>query len=116
MADELSEAQRERIAGRKFAEDVIASLLDEHPEYGAGFWRWMKREFLTAVEPPKPPMSDEECKRFGKAVWKYGEKYCGWQVDRIPLEYWEFLNDQNIPIQRYLASRRIQAEMADLDD
>jgi len=54
-------------------------------------------------------MPDQQAKAFGSQVIFFG-KYSGGTYDDCPLDYLEWLADQNAALVRYLKSRRIQEE------
>ena len=101
----------DRIEGRKWAEEILDSIKDLSEDYRDSFWRAVKRKFELKKKKKidSTMMSDDESKAFGRSVVEFG-KYRGRQVDEVPIEYWEWLADENLRVQRYLRSRRIVEE------
>ena len=104
----MDKADKDRVEGRKWAEDVLAAMGDTTPAYRLGFWRRMKRE-LHPQEIDSKAMTDREARTFGRSIVEFG-KHRGLRVDDVPLEYWEWLADENSKVQRYLRSKRITRE------
>jgi hypothetical protein len=101
---------KEAVAGSKWAEEVLGTLEGQSGRYVENFWRRMKKELPTQQLDPKA-MADEEAKLFGRELCTFG-KHNGKNWDDVPLDYIEWLVDQNNKLQRYLRSRRIQEELS----
>jgi hypothetical protein len=110
----MSEADRERIAGHRTAEEVIdAWIVDGGSEdFQLGFWREMAKRmperFKTVVKTARP-MTDEESRHFGDKQVEFG-RHVGKRYDEVPLSYLEWLVERNEELRRYLASRRVRDE------
>ena len=104
-----TEQVRDRIAGRKWAEEVAAENMT--PAFRAGFMNSIKRCFTVREIDPQA-MSDEEAREFGRDILGFGQ-HANETYDDCPLEYLEWLVDQNATLARYLRSRRIQEERED---
>lgn len=102
------------IAMRKAAEELVRYAT---AEYGRDerFWEVLRNHAVSfAPLPPQPPatiepLSDEDARRFGRRVLNFGvhRDKC---YDDAPLDYLEWLADQNVQLIRYIRSRRVQAE------
>lgn len=107
----MEQADLDRIEGRKWAEEFLDCLKAESADYQLGVWRRLKRELPTQELDPKA-MTDEQAREFGRQSVSFGRHF-GRRYDDVPLDYWEWLADENAKVQRYLRSRRIMAERAD---
>lgn len=96
------------IDGRKWAEAVIQDLDNNSTEFQAAFWRALGKHLAPTDLDPKA-MTDEEAKEFGQQTISFG-KHNGETYDNIPIDYLEWLADRNLPLTRYLRSRRIRDE------
>lgn len=104
----------QRIAGRKWAEEVLADLpIDKTEEYQYGFMDRMKRCFAVKELDPQA-MTDEEAREFGRQTLGFGA-HAGKTYDDCPLAYLEWLTDTKNALDRYLRSRRIYEERRDAD-
>lgn len=99
------------IAGRKWAEEVLASLATESEDFRFAFMRRMKAEF-TAKEIDPGAMTDVQAMTFGRQVINFGT-YRDQRYDDAPLDYLEWLADCNAELRRYIKSRRIREEQRD---
>jgi len=101
---------------------TIGELIEEaasHTESVAvdAFWDEL-RKFLPIKAIPTLPgltaMSDSESREFGSRLMEFG-KFAGTRINETPLEYLEWLADLPLAreFRRYLASRRIRAELED---
>ena len=112
LMNELTQADRDRIAGREWAEEVMREVNDEvnTDDFRRGFWREVK-SFQRVVETNKSEtaLSDERSREFGKRMVEFG-KFRGQRYDDVPLDYLEWLADQGVVLRRYLESRRIKIE------
>ena len=106
----LSQADRDRIAGRRWAEEVLHEVEDEgnSDAFRAGFWREIRRR-VKLRKPSKTVMSDRKSREFGRRVVEFG-KFRGQRYDDVPLDYLEWLADQGTELQAYLESRRVKEE------
>lgn len=104
----MTDPERDRIAGREWAEAVLEDLAQTSDEYKAGFMRRMLKEFQPD-EIDRSAMTDEQARAFGRQVVNFGvhRDKC---YDDVPLEYLEWLVDENTALARYIRSRRIKAE------
>jgi hypothetical protein len=98
----------QRILGRKWAEEVLADNATASEPFRFGFRRRMLAEF-KAQEIDRGAMTDEQSREFGAMVIPFG-KYAGSRYDEVPLDYLEWLADQNSKLVRYVRSRRVQEE------
>jgi hypothetical protein len=109
----MDQSDEDRMKGRLWAEELIEDLGGESPDYCQGFLRAIKAALeQEQKEIDLKAMSDEESKRFGNQIIEFG-KYRGKRYDDVPLDYWQWLADENNKIQRYLRSQRIKKELAE---
>lgn len=101
-------ADQDLIAGRKWAEEVLENLTAESEDFRFAFLRHMKSVFTTKEIDPGA-MTDEQSRRFGRNVLNFGV-HRDKTYDECPLDYLEWLCDQNAELRRYIKSRRIQEE------
>lgn len=107
----MSDETQERIDGRKWAEEVLEEVYKHSDAFQLGFLRYMKNQFggkEVRVVGPRP-FSDAKAREFGHHVIPFG-KHAGSRYDEVPLDYLEWLVDQNTELARYLMSRRIKDE------
>lgn len=98
-----------RIAGRKWAEEVIADLpANERDEYRRAFMSFIKQGFTVTELDPRA-MTDNASRVFGRQILRFGV-HLGETYDECPLDYLEWLVDRNTELVRYLRSRRIHEE------
>ena len=103
------------IAMRRAAEALVELATEE---YGRDerFWEVVRNHALAiAPMPPSPPatiepLSDEAARTFGRRIIGFGKYACS-RYDDAPMDYLEWLADQNVQLIRYIRSRRVQAEM-----
>ena len=107
----MNQDDQDRIDGRKLAESCLADLTPMSEAFRFGFWRRIKQELPTQDLDPKA-MADEEAREFGKQIVGFG-KFASHRRDDVPLDYWEWLADENTKVQRYLRNCRIAAERAE---
>lgn len=101
-------SEQDLIAGRKWAEEVLADLDTEPEDFRFAFLRRMKAEFKVKDLDPGA-MTDEQAMKFGRQVISFGT-YRDQRYDDAPLSYLEWLADQNSELRRYIKSRRIKEE------
>ena len=104
----------DRIEGREWAQDVLNALGGLSKEYRLGFWRHIKRKLRPHPADILRIMQNQEAREFGQTTVQLG-KHKGRRVDDVPLDYWEWLAEENEKVQCYLASRRVQAEYQDTE-
>lgn len=107
----MTTADRDRIAGREWAEAVLEDLADHTADFLMGFRRRMLAEYKP-TEVNRTAMSDEEARRFGGQIITFGVHQSK-RYDDVPLDYLEWLADQNAALVRYVRSRRVKAEQED---
>lgn len=107
----MNQSDRDRIAGREWAEAILTDNADQSDDFRLGFRRRMLAEY-RAAEVDKNAMSDEEARRFGGQIITFGVHQSK-RYDDAPLDYLEWLADQNATLVRYVRSRRIKAEQED---
>jgi hypothetical protein len=107
----MTQSDRDRIAGREWAEAVLDDLADHTADFLVGFRRRMLAEY-RAAEVDRTAMSDDAARRFGDQIITFGV-HQGQRYDDVPLEYLEWLADQNAALVRYVRSRRVKAEQED---
>jgi len=111
----LTKADRDRIDGREFAEEVLRDVEGTNfsSAFLSGFWREVRcrAKMRRADVPANAGMSNERSKVFGRRTIEFG-KYSGKRYDDVPLEYLEWLADQGAELLSYLRSRRIKDEGA----
>ena len=103
------------IAMRKAAEALVELATEE---YGRDerFWEVVRNHAVTfaplAPTPPATvePLSDGAARTFGRRFIGFG-KYAHSRYDDAPMDYLEWLADQNVQLVRYIRSRRVQSEM-----
>ena len=96
----LSQADKDRIDGRVFAEVVLRDVRSMSDDFLVGFWREMRRQVKVKERgSSKTKMSDQKSREFGRRMVEFG-----------PLDYLEWLADQGAELQLYLESRRVKAE------
>ena len=106
----LSQADKDRIDGRVFAEVVLRDVRSMSDDFLVGFWREMRRQVkVKEKESSKTKMSDQKSREFGRRVVEFG-KFRSQRYDDVPLDYLEWLADQGAELQLYLESRRVKAE------
>lgn len=100
---------QERIDGRKWAEEVLGDLpTDKQDPFRQGFMDRMQRCFqVTEFDPGA--MTDAQSQAFGRRVLNVG-CHRDKTYDECPLDYIEWLAEQNAELTRYLRSRRIREE------
>lgn len=101
------------IAMRQLAATVI-NLAAAEAGRDPRFWAAIRDHALKfAPLPPQPaavrPMDDDDARRFGRKTLCFGI-HRDKRYDEVPLDYLEWLADQNLALSRYLASRRVQRE------
>ena len=104
----LDESDKQRIAGRKWAEETIETAMDEGPDFLAGFVRQIRRVFaaeLTANDPDV--MTEEEAIAFEHEEVVFG-KHKGFEWGEVDAKYIAWLADQNRPLNRYVRSERFK--------
>jgi hypothetical protein len=109
----LTEADKQRIEGREWAEEVMEEVKKSSEDFQIGFWRCVKKivkEDMVEEESKKRPMNDEESRRFGLSRVEFGQ-YRGKVFDEVPLDYLEWLVGKNDEVAKYVNSRRVQAEL-----
>jgi len=100
---------KKRIEGRKWAEEVLGDLpADEQDPFRRGFMDRIKRCFNVA-ELDSRAMSNRESCDFGRQVITFGQ-HIGKIYDEVPLDYLDWLAEQNAKLVRYVRSRRIRDE------
>ncbi len=110
--DVLPQADKDRIDGRVFAEEVFRDVEETNfsDDFRMGFWREVRRlSKVKARQSDKTAMSDERSWEFGCRIVEFG-KFRGKRYDDVPLDYLEWLADQGAELQSYLKSRRVKAE------
>lgn len=107
----MTDPERDRIAGREWAEAVLEDLADHTADFLVGFRRRMLAEY-KAAEVDRTAMSDDEARRFGGQIITFGVHQSK-RYDDVPLDYLEWLADQNAALVRYVRSRRVKAEQED---
>jgi len=106
----MNDADKDRIWGREWAEYILDDVLRGSDDYQEGFWRHIRKELPREKEKkPIAAMADEQSKVFGNSTIEFG-KHIGTRYDDVPLDYLEWLVDQNAVLARYLNSRRIREE------
>ena len=99
----------QRIAGREWAEEVLAALPDDEiSRYRRGFMDCVKRYFTVQEIDPRA-MTDKESRTFGQMQMGFGS-HSALTYDECPMDYLEWLEEANRNLSRYLRSRRIRAE------
>ena len=99
----LSKDDEDRIAGRKWAEEVFDDVPKQTKAFQTGFRREVRRRIKRQVTVEAQPMTDKQAREFGKGRIEFG-KYKGYMLEVIPLEYLEWLADQGVMLHRYLLS------------
>ncbi len=107
----MTPSDRDRIAGREWAEAVLEDLADHTGDFLLGFRRRMLAEYRVE-EIDRAAMSDDEARRFGGQIITFGVHQSK-RYDDVPLDYLEWLADQNAALVRYVRSRRVKAEQED---
>jgi len=110
--DGLPQADKDRIDGRVFAEEVFRDVeeADFSDAFRVGFWREVRRlSKVKARQSDKTVMSDNRSREFGRRMGEFG-KFRGKRYDDVPLDYLEWLADQGTELLSYLKSRRVKAE------
>ena len=109
----LTKADKDRIDGRAFAEEVLRDVeeADFSDAFRIGFWREIRRrvKVLSESKSTKSIMSDERAREYGHRMVEFG-KFRGKRYDDVPLDYLEWLADQGAELLSYLKSRRIRDE------
>ena len=106
----MDESDEDRIEGRERAEYILDDVCRGSVDYQKGFWRQIEKELPKEKEKSSAAaMTDERSKVFGRGVVGFG-KHVGTRYDDVPLDYLEWLVDQNAVLARYLESRRIREE------
>ena len=107
----MDQRDQDRIKGREWAEEVMADVRSHvSDDYQEGFWRRIEKELPRRKEDDSSKaMTDEQSKAFGRSMVEFG-KYIFQRYDDVPLDYLEWLADQNTTLARYLESRRIREE------
>ena len=96
----------DRIAGRKWAEEVLAE--DMTDAFRAGFLGRIQKCFAVREIDPKA-MSDKEARKFGRRIIGF-RPHRGKTYDECPLDYLDWLAGKNLDLVAYLRSRRIREE------
>lgn len=106
----LTQADRDRIDGRVFAEKVFRDVKERNVSdaFRVGFWREIRRR-AKIKQPSKTAMSDERSQEYGHMMVEFG-KFLGQRYDDVPLDYLEWLVDQGTELRAYLESRRVKQE------
>lgn len=104
---------QDRIDGRRWAEELLADVHLARPAFQQGFMRRMLAEF-KANEIDRRAMTDEQAREFGAVLIQFG-KHSGLRYDDAPLDYLEWLADQNSVLARYVRSRRIREEQQETE-
>lgn len=115
---------KERINGRKRAEELFALLAEDASSLSecgrAAFWESVSSQLIDVLPVSSQPeansdqpMSDKSAAIYGReTVFPFG-KYAGQRVDEVPIDYLAMLVDDNDfkkQLRRYLRSERIQRE------
>lgn len=109
---EVGTIQR-NIAMRQHAQTII-DLASTEAGQDQHFWSLIRDHAIQFAPMPQPkdsvrPMDDSEARGFGRRTLGFGV-HRDKRYDEVPLEYLEWLADQNLALRRYLASRRVQRE------
>jgi len=105
----MDTADQDRIDGRKWADEVLTDLAAKSGDYQMGFWREIRRRQPTPDPLKAGLMTDDQSREFGRRTMYFG-MHLGKRYDEAPLDYLEWLADQNVELARYVGSRRVQAE------
>ena len=104
----LDESDKQRIAGRKWAEETIETAMDEGPDFMDGFVRQIRRVFAAELTKNDPDvMTEEEAIAFEAERITFG-KHSGSTWGEAPASWIAWLSDQQRPLNRYVRSERFQ--------
>jgi hypothetical protein len=100
----MDTATQQRIAGRRWAEEVTETAQAEGSDFLEGYRRQLKRVFAEDLVAPDR-MSEAEAIAFEAEQITFG-KYLGLTWGRIPASYIGWLADQGRRLLRYVRSDR----------
>ena len=95
---------KQRIDGRKFAEDVFLFVRESNISFQQGFIRELKRTFSEQITPPDA-MAEREAIEFETLTIPFGT-HQGKPYGEIPTEYLAWLADHYQRFLRYVKSQR----------
>lgn len=128
---------RAKVAARELCEQIVLLIAGEHrslveahgPTASEAFWGNFRQAFeghfpkpVAAPREVAAPMTDEECRRFGRVPMpQVFKKYAGVPVDETPQDYLEYIDADETKwfreqLNRYLRSDRVQRERDDRDE
>ena len=104
----LTDEDRQRIAGRKWAEEVIEVALESGKDFHEGFVRQLRRVYKAKQEEiPHLVMTEAEAIAFEAQQITFG-KYAGETYGTAPREYVAWLMDRNLALFKYVNSTRFK--------
>jgi len=104
----LDESDKQRIAGRKWAEETIETAMEEGPDFMDGFVRQIRRVFAADLAKNDPDvMTREEAIAFEHEEIVFG-KHKGFEWGEVDAGYIAWLADQNRQLSRYVRSELFQ--------
>ena len=116
QANKVKDPTTERIAGRKYAEELLSLVEIQSPDFALGFWRAIAKAAEEngqssdgqAGKDDLLPMTDEEATYYERhEVLEFG-MHRGKAYGEAPISYLVWLAESNLPLLKYVRSRRAQ--------